>query len=41
MRWAIAWTSSTGESGALAPVSTRRSFSLRVTEGQAVVTDAR
>jgi hypothetical protein len=41
MRWSIAWTSSTGEAGALAPVSTRRPFTLRVAEGQAVVTDAR
>lgn len=40
MRWSIAWTSSTGETGALAPVSTRRPFALRVAEGQAVVTDA-
>ena len=40
MRWSITWSSSTGEGGTLAPVSTRRPFSLRVAEGQAVVTDA-
>jgi len=41
MRWAISWTSSTGESGVLPSVSTQRRFQLRVVEGQAVVTEAR
>jgi hypothetical protein len=41
MRWAVTWTSSAGESGVLPEVSTTRPFAVRVTEGQAVVTDAR
>lgn len=40
MRWAITWTSSTGAGGTFPLISTTTTFTVRVTEGQAVVTEA-
>jgi hypothetical protein len=39
--WAIVWTSNAGTTGTLADIHTSRPFTMRVTEGEAVVTEAR